>query len=397
MRRQRTRSLALCVVLGAGPWACEDSSPTQPTPPACTYAVSAESLSFAPSGGTSSVAVATSGSCVWTASSDRGWIIVTSGGNGAGPGTVTVSVTANDGAGERGGALTIAGHAVLVRQDGAAPCTVEISPGGASYSKDSATGSFAVTAAEHCGWSASSNAGWLTVASGGQGRGNGTVGYGLERNRDVTSRTAAITVADRSFIVTQAGDPPASVCDYSLTPIQFTPCMSVPYDLAATMTTQQGCTWTVEADSSWITVTGGQSGAGPGIITFRVSDNWDAPRQSVVKVRWPSVTAGQNLQVLQAGCRYALSVNAVAVGVSGGPGRFDVIQQSDPYTCGGPTQDACVWTAQASVPWITVTTMMPRRGDQPVSFTVAPNGTGSARTGLITVRDRAVQISQAGQ
>jgi Putative binding domain, N-terminal len=40
---------------------------------------------------------------------------------------------------------------------------------------------------------------------------------------------------------------------------------------------------------------------------------------------------------------------------------------------------------------------MPQQGDNPVSFTVAANGTGSARTGRITVRDKVVQVSQAGQ
>jgi all-beta uncharacterized protein/BACON domain-containing protein len=306
-------------------------------------------------------------------------------------------VTANANSAERTGTLTVAGQAVSVRQDGVAPCTIEISPASASFSKDSATGTFNVTAADHCDWSATSNASWLAVVTGGQGKGNGSVGYSLERNRDATGRSGAITVANRTFTVTQAGDPPPAACDYSVTPIQFTPCMSAPYDLTATITTQQACTWTAQPDASWITVTGGQSGTGPGVITFRVSDNWDAPRQSVVKVRWPTVTAGQNLQVLQAGCRYAVSANSIAVGVSGGPGRFDVIQQSDPYTCGGATQDRCMWTAQSDVSWITVTTTMPQAGDNPVSFTVASNGTGNARTGRITVRDKVVQVTQAGQ
>jgi len=256
---------------------------------------------------------------------------------------------------------------------------------------------FNVIAADHCEWSATTAAPWLAVTSGGQGRGNGTVGYALERNRDVNSRTGAIAVSDRTFTVTQAGDPPALECDYSVAPIEFTPCMSVPYNLTATITAPQGCTWTAEADAAWITVTSGRSGSGSGVVTFRVSDNWNLPRQSVVKVRWPTVTAGQNLQVRQAGCRYAVSATAIGIGVSGGPGRFDVIQQSDPYTCGGATQNGCLWTAQSDVPWITVTTTMPQLGDNPVSFTVAANGTGASRAGRITVRDKVVLITQAGQ
>ena len=74
-----------------------------------------------------------------------------------------------------------------------------------------------------------------------------------------------------------------------------------------------------------------------------------------------------------------------------------MIQQSDPYTCGGATQDRCVWAAQSTVPWITVTSSMPRQGDNPVAFGVAANDAATARTGSIVVRDKAVTITQAGR
>jgi hypothetical protein len=92
-----------------------------------------------------------------------------------------------------------------------------------------------------------------------------------------------------------------------------------------------------------------------------------------------------------------VSTAAINVAAAGGPGRFDVIQMSQPNTCGGPTQNACLWTAQSDVPWLTVTTSMPQAGDNPVSFTVAANATTNARVGRITVRDKVVQITQAGQ
>ena len=128
--------------------------------------------------------------------------------------------------------------------------------------------------------------------------------------------------------------------------------MSAPYNLTATITTQQGCTWTANPDASWITLDGGQSGSGSGTISFRVSDNWDAPREGVVMVRWPTPTAGQNVRVLQAGCLYAVSTTAVSVGAAGGPGRFDVIQQSVPITaavhCRAPAAGARNRTCRGS-------------------------------------------------
>ena len=399
MQVDLSRFLPVLGVLLIGVSACDkDSSPTQPSPGPCTFSLSASSLSFVASGGSGSVTITAASHCTWTAASDRGWMAITSGASGTGNGTVNVSLSANANTAERTGTLTIAAQSVAVRQDGVTPCTIEIAPANASFTKDGASGTFSVSAAAQCEWTAASNAAWLTVTAGGQGSGNGAVSYSLERNRDLTSRTAGIAVAGRTFTVTQAADTaPAPVCDYSVSPVEFTPCMSAGYDLVTTVTTQQGCTWTAEPDASWISLIGGRTGTGSGTVTFRVSDNYDAPRQSVVKVRWPTVTAGQNVRVLQAGCLYAVSTSAISIAAAGGSGRFDVVQQSVPNTCGGATQDRCTWTAQADVPWITVTTAMPRAGDNPVSFTVAANPTTAARSGRITVRDKVVQITQAGQ
>jgi hypothetical protein len=233
----------------------------------------------------------------------------------------------------------------------------------------------------------------LTITAGSTGTGNGTVSYSVARNGDPAPRTGGIVVVDRTFLLTQAGETPVA-CEYNLTPLEFTPCMSAPFDLTATITTQAGCTWTAEPDASWITIVGGQAGSGPGVISFRVSDNWAPPRQSVVKVRWPTVSAGQNLRVSQAGCLYAVSTDAISIAAAGGAGTFNVIQAADPITCGGATQDACRWEARSDVPWITITTSMPSKGDNPVNFTVAANTSGAARTGTIAVADKVVRVTQ---
>ena len=122
----------------------------------------------------------------------------------------------------------------------------------------------------------------------------------------------------------------------------------------------------------------------------------DAPRAGLVMVRWPTPTAGQNVRVAQAGCTYGVTQSAFDVAAGGGDASFFVLQQSVPILCGGPFQDACVWSAVADVPWITITTPMPRHGDNPVAFTVAPNLTGAPRSGTITVRDKVVRVNQAG-
>jgi hypothetical protein len=200
-------------------------------------------------------------------------------------------------------------------------------------------------------------------------------------------------VAERRFMVRQAGD--AGVCQYGVNPVEFKPCLGG-HTLTAAITTSPSCPWTVSSGAGWLTVPSGGSGNASANISIAFTDNYDAPREGVVMVRWPTPTAGQNIRVAQAGCLYAVSRSAISVGSAGGTASFDVFQQSDPNTCGGATQDRCVWTARSDAPWITVTSSMPRSGDNPVSFTVAPNDSTAARVGTITVRDKVVTITQPG-
>jgi hypothetical protein len=288
----------------------------------------------------------------------------------------------------------VAGLSVPVTQEGAvAPCEYTVSPDRTSFSKDAGTGTVAVSAAPQCTWSATSSVPWMTVTAGAQGTGNGTVSFAVSRNTEIADRRGNFLVATRMIEITQAGD--TGGCQYSVAPIEFTVCMTVP-ELTTTITTQASCPWTASSGVPWLTLTSGQSGSGSGAIRMRVSDNWDAPRDGVVMVRWPTPTEGQNLRVFQAGCVYTVSPPAISIAAAGGSGTFDLFASALPNSCGGPLQDACVWTVQANVPWITI----PRstgRGDDRVSFTVAANTTGAARTGTITVRDKSVVISQSGQ
>ena len=71
---------------------------------------------------TEQVAVATGPSCAWTAASESGFLTVTSGATGKGPGTATVAVAPNAG-GQRTGALLVAGHRVTLYQASATEFT----------------------------------------------------------------------------------------------------------------------------------------------------------------------------------------------------------------------------------------------------------------------------------
>jgi Putative binding domain, N-terminal/Viral BACON domain len=375
---------------------CEaKKSPVAPSPE-CSLTISPASQSLTDEGGTAVVTVTTEAGCPWSATSSTEWIAISSGRSGAGPGSVTYAVAPNTSAEARSGAVAVDDQRHTVSQSGRAVtvCTFEIDPQAAEFNKDAATADFAIMAPAGCGWSAASTASWLSIVGGGEGAGTGRVSYSVARNTGIEARTAAISIADKRFRVRQAGD--TGICQYEVGPVEFTPCMAAG-TLTAAITTEATCPWTVSATAPWLTVQSGTSGAGSAALRFAFTENYEAPRESVLQVRWPTPTAGQNIRVMQAGCRYAVSQSQIAVGSTGGTAAFDVIQQSEPAICGGATQDRCVWSARSDADWISVTTSMPRRGDDRVVFTVAANQASTSRVGQIVVRNKAVTITQPGR
>ncbi len=381
---------ALILAAGCG----SKKGPSEPTP-SCSFAVSPATASFTPDGGTGALTVTSAAGCSWTAAVTGGWVSITSGTTGSGNGSVAYSVGSNSATDARSATITVGGQAHTISQAGrpATACSYALSPASANFGKDAADGAFTVTAPDGCAWTASGSAGWLTV-TGDRGSGNGQVTYSITRNLEITERTAEIHVADRTFSVKQSGD--TGGCQYSVAPVDVDVCMPG-RTVTAAVTTQDGCTWTAASGASWLNVRDGSEGTGSGVITFEMGDNYDAPRSSTIFVRWPTPTAGQNIRVAQAGCLYAVSQSTFAFAAAGGPGAFDVFQQSDPNQCGGPLQDRCVWSAVSDSPWITVTITGQRSGDNRVSFTIAPNPGSAPRSGSITVRDKVVTITQAGQ
>jgi Putative binding domain, N-terminal/Viral BACON domain len=392
--RSRWVGVGVAVVLFAAlAGGCNKKS--SPSEPACSFTVSTTAVSVGASGGTSSVDVSTTSGCAWTAQTGESWLSITSGASSTGPGSVGFTVGANPLTTSRTGTLTVAGHSVTVTQEGApVPCTYTVSPANVSFDKDGGAGTLTITTPAACPWTAVSGASWLTITSAAQGTGNGTVAYTVAKLEDPAGRNTTISVAGHTIDVAQSGD--VGSCQYSVAPVQFNPCMVAGYEMTATITTATACPWTASPSASWLTLTRGSSGTGTGVVGFTVSPNFDAPRLGLVMVRWPTPTAGQNVQVAQAGCHYVAMPSSFPIAAGGGTGTFNVFQSSDPNSCGGPLQDQCVWSAVADVSWITITSTMPKRGDDTVHFSVAANPGTSARVGTITVRDQTVTITQSG-
>ena len=84
-------------------------------------------------------------------------------------------------------------------------------PGGATsalFPPAGGAGSVRISTAAGCGWTASSNAPWVTLLSGASGAGSGRVTYAVAAN-DGPERTAALTIAGQSFLLVQLALLPA--------------------------------------------------------------------------------------------------------------------------------------------------------------------------------------------
>src|SRR5262245_35040704 len=83
-------------------------------------------------------------------------------------------------------------------------CSFSISPSSQSFDATGGTGTVSVQASSGCSWGATSNVSWISVVSGAQGTGNGTVVFQVQPNTTGQTRTGVLTIAGQTFTVTQA-------------------------------------------------------------------------------------------------------------------------------------------------------------------------------------------------
>ena len=168
----------------------------------CSYSVMPTMVSVgAPSGTGTPISVSAGSGCTWTATTSAGWITILTGANGTGNGSVTYSVQSNTGS-ARTGTLTVAGQSVTISQS-AAPCNYNISPMNNTSDKAGGNGTVSVTTQAWCTWMAVSNASWITITGGSSGTGNGAVAYTVAANTTGNDRTGTLTIAGRTFTLTQ--------------------------------------------------------------------------------------------------------------------------------------------------------------------------------------------------
>jgi subtilase family serine protease len=92
----------------------------------CIYSLSQSAINFGSSPGVASIAVTTSASCSWSATSPANWITITSGSTGFGNGAVGISVLPNPAPTPRTATLDIAGQTCTITQQAVMPLSTGV-------------------------------------------------------------------------------------------------------------------------------------------------------------------------------------------------------------------------------------------------------------------------------
>jgi hypothetical protein len=259
-----------------------------------------------------------------------------------------------------------------------AACTVSVNPASLSLTGGASTGTILVTAPAGCGWSASEGASWVTITSGANGSGNGSVGYSVSANNSTAQRSTSITIGGQTIALTQGG----ATCSYTLSQGNAT---APPGGLSGTVTVTSltGCAWTAASNAAWITVTNGASGQGSGSVAYSVAAyNGTTARTGTITI------AGRAFTVTQNGVSCTPSITpATATAPPGGTTNGSVSVSA---------ASSCGWTAAANNSWITVTNGASGQGAGTVRYSVAAHSGTSSRTGTITIAGLTYRITQSG-
>ncbi len=253
---------------------------TPPTP--CAFTISPESAAVPSVGGLGAVIVTTAAGCAWTAASNSPWLTVTEGASGVGPGVVSYQAAA--GVEARSGSLTIAGRTFTVNQS--AGCSYSLAPEVQNVDAGEREVTVDVQTSPGCGWTAASNAPWITLRDAG-GSGAGRVRVVVASNPG-PARSGTATIAGRTLTVNQAG----AACSYNVSPLEIK-VNEDPQLARIGVETTLTCGWTAVSNAEWIAVISSLPGIGSGEVLISISGSDGKARNGTVTV------AGQTVQVQQ--------------------------------------------------------------------------------------------------
>jgi hypothetical protein len=367
-----TSGLFAIVVAALASAACGSSSETitAPSQSRCSVRAQAEGLSFTPDGGPGVIRVTSNRECLWTARSDAAWVALLPPASGQGDGSIQFTVAANNDPDSRTGGIAVEDQRLQVSQEGK-PCEFRLST---TLEMVVASGGEltvqVVASSPQCRWTATVDVPWITILSGREASGNGAVTFRVDA---VTGpqRAGSLTIAGQTVRVEQG-----TGCSYvvATTELSFGAAggrADVP------VSAPEGCSWSAQSGVPWITLLGGSSGSGSGLVVLRVDASDGPPRTGAVTVAGKLVTVTQSQ-----GCSYIVDPTTYSVPSSGGSSAATVRAAA-----------GCTWTASSSSDWISVTAGQSGNGTGEVRFTVAANP-GPARTAGLRIADHTLTVNQ---
>jgi hypothetical protein len=346
----------------------------------CSFTLTPGARSFSATGGDGSITVDTLPICPWTATTNAGWVTLTTP-SGTGPGPLSYRVLTNTTTLSRSATITVGGQTHTITQSGAAPpCSYALAPSSRTVAATGATATVTLTTTAGCAWTAVSSEGWLSVAStSAGGTGPAEITYTAAANTATSSRTATITVAGEVHTVTQSAATPA--CTYDVAPPSRT-VASTGITATVALTTAPGCPWTAVSSQTWLTIAmGSAGGSGPADITYTVAPNTtSSSRTATVTVGGRTHTVTQDAPPVT--CTYSLSPASREFQPAGGSGTVTLTT--------GPT---CPWTAVSSDTWLMVTNTG-GTGSATINYVVAAGSMSVDRTATITVQGQVHTVRQ---
>jgi hypothetical protein len=162
--------------------------------------------------------------------------------------------------------VTSFGHGLRVGSS----CSYSISPANKSFSETGGEGSFQVSAASSCDWSAASNQSWIVITSRTSGAGSNVITYAVRDNLTGAARQGAVVVAGQTFTIVQKGG--VTDCAVTLSPT-FNTFSASGGTSSIQVTAGSNCAWQAVSHSSWIIVTSNAVGMASGTVTYSVAPN----------------------------------------------------------------------------------------------------------------------------
>ena len=325
----------------------------------------------------------------WSVGVSADWMTVTDAGNGRGGDEVKVAIAENPSYNPRSGTVTIGTETFSVTQLGRTSLVFKINPVEVStFGLDGASGErIAVSATPDLGWTASSSADWIELYSGyASGSGNGSVVYKVKPNPTLYPRSGMITVtaADSSVAAKRLDiSQEAAVASLTADSYEFE---ASGESFTVGINTGSIVGWNVINNNDWISVSG-LTMIGSANITLTAAANTSVqPRSGTIMI------ADHEFHISQKGRGVSVSYDESRVFDADGKTTGENVDNVITVTADSDVE----WTAVASDPtWIVIYQGASGTGNGTVKYIVAPYvGSGDIRTGMITIGDQIVYVTQ---